>query len=85
MTTSEHTVGTVDVGTNLFAVSGQAYSPLECTIEHVYRGAARPSRLISDLTAQSQFPKTRLYQTLLGYVGRRQLRQDDSRMTAGSQ
>lgn len=61
MTTSKHTVGTVDAVTNLFAMSEQAYSPPECTVEHVCGGDARPSRLISDLTALSPLPKTRLY------------------------
>lgn len=61
VTTSEHTVGTVDTVTNLFAVSEQAYSPLECETEHVRGRAARPSRLIAALTAQSLLPKTRLH------------------------
>lgn len=59
MTTFKHTVGTVGAVTNLSAVSEDAYSPLEYEIEHVCGKSARPSRLISVLTARSLLPKTR--------------------------
>lgn len=82
MTMSNHAVGAVAGVTDLLFVSEQRCSPPECQISQARGEVARLTRLIADLPRAESVTETRLISV---YVGGRQRRSDDSRMTAGSQ